>query len=109
MAINLDNEATRKKYDAEGMLTWVEEFVEQCKHAEKLARDFKLPQYKGIQNIVLCGMGGSAIGGDLLRAYAVDQVPVPFEIAQQHSRIAPRTIHTRHGLLRLLPPGRAVL
>lgn len=84
MAVNLDSDATRKKYDADGMLTRVEEFVEQCQHGEELARAFKLPAVKGIQNIVICGMGGSAIGGDLLRAYTNGEITVPVDVVRNY-------------------------
>ncbi len=40
---------------------------------------------RGIQQIVLCGMGGSAIGGDLLRSYVLDELPVPFLINRSYT------------------------
>lgn len=83
--VNLDSVATQKKYDPDGMLNLVEGFVEQCKHGEKLARAFKLPAVKGIQNIVICGMGGSAIGGDLLKAYTTSQMNVPVEVVRNYN------------------------
>lgn len=55
------------------MLGVLEAFPEQCKEAIKLARKVKI---KGkIANIVVCGMGGSGIGGDLLRPF-VKKIPV---------------------------------
>jgi glucose/mannose-6-phosphate isomerase len=39
---------------------------------------------RGLHNIVLCGMGGSAIGGDLLRSYLLDELPVPFLINRSY-------------------------
>jgi glucose/mannose-6-phosphate isomerase len=85
MAVNLDSTATRSKYDPDGMLTLIEGFVEQCKHGEELARAFKLPAIKNVQNIVICGMGGSAIGADLLKAYTVEQIPVPVEVVRNYN------------------------
>ncbi|MEI8134164.1 MAG: bifunctional phosphoglucose/phosphomannose isomerase [bacterium] len=39
-----------------------------------------LPDKSGIQNIVLAGLGGSAIGGDLVRSYLQSKLSVPFAI-----------------------------
>ena len=36
-------------------------------------------------NIVICGMGGSAIGGDLLKAYLSGSVEVPMEVVRNYS------------------------
>ena len=55
-------------YDKENMLGVLESFPEQCKEAVKLARGFKI---KGkFANICVCGMGGSGIGGELLKPLA---------------------------------------
>ncbi len=85
MSLFLDRFATREKYDPEGMLKCIEEFVNQCALAEELARAFELPAVKHIQNIVICGMGGSAIGGDLLKAYTVDQIKLPVEVVRNYN------------------------
>jgi len=36
--------------------------------------------YKDIDNIVFCGMGGSALGARMVRAFAFDRLRVPMEI-----------------------------
>ncbi|MFI5264479.1 MAG: bifunctional phosphoglucose/phosphomannose isomerase, partial [Candidatus Kapaibacterium sp.] len=41
---------------------------------------FSLPGKNGITNIVLAGLGGSAIGGDLVRSYLLAKLSVPFTI-----------------------------
>jgi glucose/mannose-6-phosphate isomerase len=41
-------------------------------------------QFAGLQNIILCGMGGSAIGGDLARSLLVDSLPVPMTICRDY-------------------------
>lgn len=38
---------------------------------------FDLPTFPEIRQILICGMGGSAIGGDLLSAYCSEIMPVP--------------------------------
>jgi glucose/mannose-6-phosphate isomerase len=40
---------------------------------------------KGVANIVLTGMGGSAIGGDLLRSYLSDELRVPLVVNRHYA------------------------
>ena len=49
------------------MLKVIEEFPQQCKTALELPKGMYVSGK--VDRIVVCGMGGSAIGGDLLRAY----------------------------------------
>ena len=39
----------------------------------------------GIQNIILSGMGGSAISGDILLGYAADELKVPAIVNRDYS------------------------
>jgi glucose/mannose-6-phosphate isomerase len=53
-------------------------FSEQVMEAAAIGRTVKVPyKKKDIANIVVSGLGGSAIGGDVLRAYTSDQISVP--------------------------------
>src|SRR5512139_155475 len=47
-----------------------------CRHA--------LPEWSDLQQIVICGMGGSAIGADLLAAYALDRCRVPILVHRDY-------------------------
>jgi glucose/mannose-6-phosphate isomerase len=46
---------------------------------------FSLPQKNEISNIVLAGLGGSAIGGDLVRSYLLSNLSVPFTINRTYN------------------------
>lgn len=67
---------------------------------QKLLRDFPLQvaealeigakadvrmRVAGIRSIVLCGLGGSAIAGDLLRSYLADELKVPFIVNRHYT------------------------
>lgn len=41
-------------------------------------------RFAGLQNIILCGMGGSAIGGDLARSLLIDTLPVPMIVCRDY-------------------------
>ena len=53
--------------DSQNMLQAIKDFPRQCKEALTLPKGLSIPGK--ISNIVVLGMGGSALGGDLLKAY----------------------------------------
>lgn len=67
--IDLDNLEIYRQYDPSGMLVHLHGLPQQCRQAWKKANEFALPtDFKDVNKLVICGMGGSAIGGDLLRS-----------------------------------------
>ena len=69
---NLDDVQVYRKLDPEDMLEELHGFPQQCRAAWHEARDFKLPQsYAQVDKVVILGMGGSAVGGDLVRGLAI--------------------------------------
>lgn len=68
-----------KRLDPKGMYAWVRQFPDQMQEAVSIGRAASLGKKpSGITTIVLTGLGGSAIGGDLLRTYLAGQLTVPF-------------------------------
>ena len=75
---DLDNSAIYQKFDTSGMLDHLRQFPEQCRRAWEMAMNFTPPpQYAGINKVIILGMGGSAIGGDVVRRLALNETPVP--------------------------------
>ncbi len=71
--IDLDNPEIYKQYDPSGMLVHLHKLPQQCREAWQKASELVLPpDFKHIDKIVICGMGGSAIAGDLLHSLASD-------------------------------------
>ncbi len=67
--INLDDAKTYDKFDPSNMLKRIGELSYQCSEAWRSSTNFPLPSdYSQADKIVILGMGGSAIGGDLLRS-----------------------------------------
>ncbi len=81
----LDQTNFINQIDPSGMLECVENFEQQCRHGEQIARNYLIHRNSGIQSIVICGMGGSAIGGDLIRSYMSQAANVPVEIVRNYS------------------------
>jgi glucose/mannose-6-phosphate isomerase len=83
--MNLDRE-TIAEYDRENMLKLLMEFPDQCRRAYQIGTGVDLPgAYRNAQNIVISGMGGSAIGGDLIRCALGRHSTVPIVVNRNYS------------------------
>jgi len=72
--------------DRSNMFRLLRDFPDQVREAVTIGKDFKgkkLPS--GIRQIVLTGMGGSAIAGDLLQSYLGDSLRVPLVVNRQYT------------------------
>ena len=75
--MNLNSFKKFKSIDRGDMLGAIQELPGQLKEAFFLGRDFPLPENKEFDRIVIAGMGGSAIGADLLVDYAFPDLRIP--------------------------------
>ena len=74
----LDNLNQIKKLDKSSMVSFISDLPDQIGKAYQKAQKIKMPKnYKNIKNIVICGMGGSAIGGDLIKIMTENQLTIP--------------------------------
>ncbi len=64
------------------MLKYLEDFPVQCEQAVQIAKKYPLDakRYNSIHQVVVCGMGGSAAGGDLLKSYLQREANIPIEV-----------------------------
>jgi len=68
--VNLDDLGVYRRLDPANMLEHLHGLPQQCHTAWHKAKDFELSRdYASIDKVVILGMGGSAIGGDLLRNF----------------------------------------
>lgn len=79
--------ATITKLDPTNMYQRVFDFPQQLRDGFNLPINGDLSGYSADQfkNIILAGMGGSAIGGDFVRTYLADQLSVPMFINRNYS------------------------
>ncbi len=80
------NETEIKTVDTSGMHNLIKSFPEQSAEAIDIAKktNLKLAAAK-IRNIVVTGLGGSAIGGDILRSYSAGQACVPIVVNRSYT------------------------
>ena len=75
---SLDEKKVFERYDPEGMLEHLHRLPELCKQAWQMAVEFDLPQdYKECDKVVISGMGGSAIGGWLVKSLVESEARLP--------------------------------
>ena len=76
----LDEPENFKNLDPLDMLSYINELPEQLQTAWKLGREFPLPDAGQVNRVVIAGMGGSAIGGDLLASYVMPAAKIPIMV-----------------------------
>ena len=68
------------------MFRCVADFPLQAEEALRIGARFRLSlTSENVRSIVLTGMGGSAIAGDLLRSYLADELRIPFLVNRSYS------------------------
>jgi glucose/mannose-6-phosphate isomerase len=67
--------------DSQNMLKSLKDFPQQCREALTLPKGISVSEE--ISNIVVVGMGGSAIGGDLLKTYLRD-LKIPISVVRDY-------------------------
>ncbi len=71
-----------RSFDKEDMYSVLKKFPNQIRDAWKLAGDLK---FTDIDRIVICGMGGSALSGEILKSYLFNNFKVPIEINKNYN------------------------
>ncbi|MDH4269936.1 MAG: bifunctional phosphoglucose/phosphomannose isomerase, partial [Dehalococcoidia bacterium] len=76
--VDLDNASAYRQFDKLGMLDHLHAFPDQCQKAWDKVVKFELPHlHTRISSVVILGMGGSAIGGDIVRRLALAESKSP--------------------------------
>jgi glucose/mannose-6-phosphate isomerase len=77
--VDLDDVQGITKLDSEDVLGATERFADQCRQAWALGRAARdLPDADGVENVLVLGMGGSGISGDVVRALVEPRLGVPW-------------------------------
>lgn len=83
--IHLDDLQAMQSLDPGGMMGAILGFPGQCRDARRIGLSVQAPEgYRSAANIVILGMGGSAIGGDLLRSLFENEFRVPVAVNRDY-------------------------
>ncbi len=77
-----------KNNDPQDMLGKVEAFKSQLQEGKELSSKMTVSDKlsnRTFTNIALCGMGGSAISGDVMAAYFREELDIPFQVVRDYS------------------------
>lgn len=92
----LDDGKVFKEQDPQGMGELIYQFPEQCEKAFDIGMKAELPPLKQKPaQVVLFGMGGSAIGGDLVRSLLESEMEIPFLVLRDYTPpafVGPQTL-----------------
>jgi glucose/mannose-6-phosphate isomerase len=82
--------------DPSNMYRLIKEFPSHAREAIRIGKEASLKMsVRGVREIVLCGLGGSAIGGDLLKSYLGAELKVPFLVNRHYvlpGHVGPNTL-----------------
>ena len=93
--MNLDDLDYFKRLDTKNMLAEIDNLPDQLGFAYQLGMKLNLPDWKDFRHVVLAGMGGSAIGGDLLAGYCASLCPIPVTVHHDYDlHLFARNEHT---------------
>lgn len=85
---DLDDLQAIAKLDSEDVLGAVERFAEQCREAWAIGSSATgLPSGDGIDSIVVLGMGGSGVSGDVVQAVIEPRLALPFRTIKSYGPI----------------------
>ena len=82
--MNLDDLEYFKQLDSLNMLGEIDDLPDQLARAYELGMEYQLPEVKDARQVVIAGMGGSAIGADLLASYCASFAPLPVSVHRDY-------------------------
>jgi len=82
--MNLNEHTKFTQIDRQDMMGQIEGLPDQLNSAWELGSNQELPPWKRIQQVLIAGMGGSAIGADLLAAYVASSCRVPVVVHRDY-------------------------
>ena len=82
--MNLDDLDRFKQLDTFNMLGEIDNLPDQLGFAYQLGLQHELPDWKDFRQVIIAGMGGSAIGADLLASYSAPLAPRPVFVQRDY-------------------------
>lgn len=94
--INLDSQKDIEKFDKGKIAASIRLLPDQIEQAWEEIGEQKIPKkFAQVENVVICGMGGSALGGRIVDSLVSDRIRIPIEIFTEYdipSYVGPNTL-----------------
>jgi len=85
MVTILDQQDKIRKIDKSDMLRDLAKTADYCRDAIKRTKPIIVPENVNPKNILVVGMGGSAIGGELLQGWLRDELSIPIKVCRDYT------------------------
>ena len=82
--MNLDDTKAFKELDPQNMIAEIDGLPDQLLQAWEFGKSLNLPKWEHISTVLIAGMGGSAIGADLLAAFVAPFCSVPVVVHRDY-------------------------
>ena len=83
--IDLDDLNEIARLDSQDVLGAVERFADQCREGWEIGRSATgLPDATGVDSVVVLGMGGSGVSGDVVQTVLEPRLPVPIRVIKSY-------------------------
>ncbi|MBL7162002.1 MAG: bifunctional phosphoglucose/phosphomannose isomerase [Anaerolineales bacterium] len=83
--MNLDDIKAFQELDSQNMIAEIDGLPDQLNQAWEFGKSLSLPKWENISRVLIAGMGGSAIGADLLAAYISPLCSVPVVVHRDYN------------------------
>lgn len=82
----LDGLKKMQRLDKQGMLQSIESLGLQCQQAWDETKKIRIPAgYRGVQNVLINGMGGSGLGGHVIESVFGEKMAIPFRVINSYT------------------------
>jgi glucose/mannose-6-phosphate isomerase len=82
--MDLDDLGSFEQLDTLNMIGEIDNLPDQLAAAYQLGRKQDLPNWRDFRQVLIAGMGGSAIGADLLASYCAALAPIPVSVHRDY-------------------------
>ena len=87
-SIDVDDLNAIAELDSQDVLGAVERFADQCREGWEIGRAATgLPDAAGVDSVVVLGMGGSGVSGDVIQSIVEPRLPLPFRTIKGYGRL----------------------
>lgn len=83
--MTLDDLELISKIDKSGMIDTIAQFPEQIEETIDIIKSTSLDSIFKIDNVIISGMGGSAISGDVVQSFLRDRYEIPIHVTREYN------------------------
>ena len=79
------NKKLIESIDKDNMFSVIKDLYKHVEHSFEIIEESSLHKVDRLENIIICGMGGSAIGGDFVKTVLFNELTIPIHINRDYN------------------------